>query len=125
MDKEMKDEILRWFSGMREAADGVRDFALEQTPLVAKEFVAYWTIVHAVWAVILAVLAVACWKCVRYFWRLEKPDDSDVAGCIVTFGVAVASCVFAVYNALMVAKCQLAPRLVILEWAVENIKKLS
>lgn len=38
MDKEIKEEILRWMMGVRETSSDAANFALEQAPLVAQEY---------------------------------------------------------------------------------------
>ena len=124
MDKEFKDEVLKWLMGIRETSNDAAQFAIEQAPLVAQEYLNYWTVVHATWAILFAVLWLAVWVASRKIpvwvgsydpfplrWGLR------IAATLVALGVAVPNTIFAI-------KCQVAPRLVILEWAVEAIKRI-
>lgn len=111
------------------------DFTIEQTPLVVKEFL-LWQITQAlvwfaVWASVAGIFFFICFKLTRYQPKADNtPDDKNpnehnvvvffkwitlvlaLVILIIDFGV----------NAMTVAKIKVAPRVYLIEYAVDALK---
>ena len=93
------------------------EFAKEQAPLVAQEYLRYWTIVYWIWLGVFTLIFLALvWLWIKWK-RADFGDDDAEAGC--AFGNIVLSCVSIVGIGLMVSgliKIHTAPRVYLLDW---------
>ncbi len=123
MDEELKLKMLEYLQEIEKSAGQVTDFAIEQTPLVIQEFLA-WQIACGTLAIIVSVIGivvgiVACRLVLR---KVETPDEKAF-GCFLVAAVTIVP--FGILGGTSIAgvtKAVVAPRVVVLEKISDLVK---
>ena len=123
MDEELKLKMLEYLQEIEKSAGQVTDFAIEQTPLVIQEFLA-WHIAGGVLAIIVSVIGivvgiVACRLVLRNMAEgQDKALAFMLAGVMTFLPFSIIGCI----NVAKVTKAIVAPRVVVLEKISDLVK---
>jgi uncharacterized membrane protein YidH (DUF202 family) len=111
-----------------QSAQTAKDFVIDQAPDVIQQLLAWHFWFHAAFVLILSVIMILAFFTARWFnlkriaakERCKSADNYEL--CIGFSIVAViVSFVFVVYNAIMMLKIYIAPKLYLLEYAASLI----
>ncbi|QDV61115.1 hypothetical protein [Crateriforma conspicua] len=124
---EMQERISAYLDAVESSADVAGNFVLEQTPLVAQEFLA-WTFWGSVingclWGVLLVALAVPAVKLLRYAWKFDMSENglkgetppASVFAFLFLVVVLIGPATGAISEFRTAARTAIAPRVVLLE----------
>lgn len=103
------------------------DFAQEQAPLVVQEFLA-WKFAEAIISCICGIVVVTLIgyfvkKCFGKQWLEESGGSSVMGGAIGTLVALIVSYNVIVVSVKELVKVKVAPRVFIIEWVTEKVKK--
>ncbi len=126
MDEQLKEQLTEVLG----AANGAKDFAIEQLPLVAQEFIAweFWgsvgmATISGVIALLALVASVLLWRKANEY---DRKGDSAAEGISLLFFVAAFAFIGASLCSLIdtyhAARVSVAPRVVLIEKLSELVK---
>jgi hypothetical protein len=126
--EELQKLTVDGLKNMGDWVQGAKDFAVEQAPLFAQEYVKWYAVDNIKTAIILAVMvAIFIWSYKKAYSWLSKIDDGDDFIKFVAFVMAVICFIicttltgFAIDNLGDAVKAYVSPRVVI----VEGIKEI-
>lgn len=100
------------------------DFALEQTPLVVKEFL-YWKMAESI--IFISIGLIACgfilWLAQRLITNARKEGDWDMVclGWVIRVACGMVFITIVSINAITITKIYIAPRVYLIEYVVSQI----
>lgn len=120
MDKSIVDNFMVEMGNLLKSA---KDFTVEQAPQVAKEILHYNLASCIVWLILGIAGGIATWK--FCMWIAKKgEDDSDYNGFYMLAAIpAIVSMLILESNAMEIVKIYLAPRLYLIEYFADLVKK--
>jgi hypothetical protein len=75
MKEELQSKLVEILTSIQATAGTAKDFALEQLPGIAQEYVAFGRVYHTLWIVSMAVVVSAViWWTVRLYRRASAPE---------------------------------------------------
>lgn len=121
MNEELQKAIVDIAKGLQRAGEGAGQFAMDQAPLLAQEFIRWQVVGGLMLGVVCGVLAAWALRCLyRFIWRNEDLDISDKV--MPTIFIMPAVLVLAMMCSRGIAdatKALVAPRVVLIEKAAE------
>lgn len=126
MNEELQERIEGYLDAVESSANTAGEFAAEQVPLVAQEYLAwvFWGGVVLLLAALVGILlsAVAAYV----FWKTKdslKHVEANVLSAMAALALATGSFIAAVPATYNIVKVTVAPRVVLIEKAAELIKE--
>lgn len=130
MDDRLRQTLAEILDYLLQTTKAGVDFATQQLPLVAWEQVAFARAWHTAWVGIPIVAGVIGWHYVHGWWttRLAPPDalvsEDEQVACWVVGTIGGGCCaVVAGVNLYWALMAWVAPRVYLLNWAVDLLKK--
>jgi hypothetical protein len=130
VNEQLQKELAAWLATMRESAEGIGNFALEQAPLLVQEKVLYGRVSALVWVSVAASLAICMAVVMRRHIlavkarRGERYDFLDTEpGILISCGaVGIASAIGTLIWIQELLMVWFAPRLYIAEWLASLVE---
>jgi hypothetical protein len=128
MNEEIQQRISSYLDAIEKHAQGAGEFATEQAPIVAQEYLSwmFWnsTIIIAACALVITVCACIVYMSVRSIVRTKDPWDDHPEALFLVFPIMFIffSVVHTVDNIQVSVKVKVAPRVVLLEKVAELSK---
>jgi hypothetical protein len=125
MNEELQRRISSYLDAIETYAQGAGEFATEQAPLVAQEYLSwmFWSSLLTIAACALVITVCTCimYSAVRYIVRSKDSWDDHPQALFLVFPIMFIffSAVHAVDNIHVAVKVKVAPRVVLLEKVVE------
>lgn len=127
MDQQAQEQLTRALSMMNDAAASGGNFVLEQAPMVARELVAYTLWSSAATALLSGAALVVLYRRGIPAWKKSAEKDryyDDGTGALFFLAVGfVVSGILFLGNSRATIKAVTAPRLVILDYVKDMVKK--
>lgn len=122
MDAELQKRMLEYLDTLEGTVKAGADFAADQVPLLAQEWLAwcFWSSVLGAAAsiVVCLILGFTCWM----LGRVKDPNEGHVVAFIICCGLAVLLFIPAAACTVQAVKVKVAPRVVLLEKISELAK---
>lgn len=127
MNEEIQQRITKYLDAIESQASSAGDFVVEQTPLLAQEYLAweFWSsVINSVALLPVGVaLAICCILGFRAFWKCENREQHpEVVILIVPLLLSFACFLQSVDLGRRAVKVSVAPRVVLLEKVSELVK---
>jgi len=123
MNDELQSKLVEVLTGISEGVSQAKDFAVEQLPDVAQQYILFgmvWeTTLLALYATFIALIAFGLWK----LWSNDAAGDEAVAGLVVFGGFSLVGLLFAfVIQLKPVLLVWFAPKLYLLQGIAGLVK---